>query len=473
MNSLGRTFLTVAHNKFESKMSDGSVETVEESYSTRVVLDIEGNQREVIDAKDRVVMHYDYDMLGSQIHSVSVDAGERWMLNDVAGKPIRAWDARGHEFRTEYDQLHRPINQFVSGTDVNESDPRVLNREVLFGKIEYGEEQANDIELNLRTRPFKSYDNAGALVSVEYDFKGNLLRGTRQLAADYKGIPDWVATVDLEPEVFANSTTYDALNRPISFVSPDNSEIKPTYNEANLLEQVQVRLRGAAEWTTFVADIDYNAKGQRELIEYGNGVQTTYDYDPLTFRLIDLKTTRDSDGDLQNLSYIFDPAGNIIYINDAAQQTIFFANTQITPDADYTYDAIYQLIQASGREHIGQMGQVDHNDPDIHPLPHPNNVEAMRRLHRVIRIRRGRQHSLDDPPGQRRELDAVLPIRRRQQSFTHDQPARRRSRRTLHRGVQIQSTRQHDVHAASVADGLGLRRAHASVIGASIQRRHG
>ena len=60
------------------------------------------------------------------------------------------------------------------------------------------------------------------------------------------------------------------------------------------------------------------------------------------------------------------------------QQTIFFANTRITPDADYTYDAIYQLIQASGREHIGQMGQVDHNDPDIHPLPHPNNVEAMR-----------------------------------------------------------------------------------------------
>ena len=70
----------------------------------------------------------------------------------------------------------------------------MLNRDVLFGKIEYGEEQANDIELNLRTRPFKSYDNAGALVSVEYDFKGNLLRGTRQLATDYKSIPDWAAS---------------------------------------------------------------------------------------------------------------------------------------------------------------------------------------------------------------------------------------------------------------------------------------
>ena len=32
-----------------------------------------------------------------------MEAGERWMLNDVAGKPICAWDSRGHAFRTDYD----------------------------------------------------------------------------------------------------------------------------------------------------------------------------------------------------------------------------------------------------------------------------------------------------------------------------------------------------------------------------------
>ena len=109
--------------------------------------------------------------------------------------------------------LRRPLNQFVRGTDANESDPRVLNRDVLFGKIEYGEGQANDVGLNLRTRAFRSYDNAGILTSEKYDFKGNLLRGMRQLAADYKSIPDWAGAVALEPEVFASSTTYDALNR--------------------------------------------------------------------------------------------------------------------------------------------------------------------------------------------------------------------------------------------------------------------
>ena len=41
-----------------------------------------------------------------------------------------------------------------------------------------------------------------------------------------------------------------------------------------------------------MTNIDYNAKGQRELIEYGNDVRTAYEYDPLTFRLIHLRTTR-------------------------------------------------------------------------------------------------------------------------------------------------------------------------------------
>jgi hypothetical protein len=32
----------------------------------------------------------------------------------------------------------------VRGTDANRSDPRTLNQDVRFERIEYGEEQAND-----------------------------------------------------------------------------------------------------------------------------------------------------------------------------------------------------------------------------------------------------------------------------------------------------------------------------------------
>ena len=66
MDALGRTFLTVAHNKLERSGSPSPGDPPTEAfYSTRVELDIEGNQREVIDALDRIVMRYDYDMLGS------------------------------------------------------------------------------------------------------------------------------------------------------------------------------------------------------------------------------------------------------------------------------------------------------------------------------------------------------------------------------------------------------------------------
>ena len=44
--------------------------------------------------------------------------------------------------------------------------------------------------------------------------------------------------------------------------------------------------------TTYVEHIAYNAKGQRTLIAYGNGVMTRYAYDPQTFRLARLRTER-------------------------------------------------------------------------------------------------------------------------------------------------------------------------------------
>src|SRR5437762_7913930 len=105
---LGRPFLTIAHNRFER---NGAV--VDESYPTHVELDIEGNQRAITDALGRKVVTYDYDMLSTKIHQVSMDAGERWILNDVVGKPIYAWDSRDHQTRYEYDALHRPTSVFV------------------------------------------------------------------------------------------------------------------------------------------------------------------------------------------------------------------------------------------------------------------------------------------------------------------------------------------------------------------------
>jgi RHS repeat-associated protein len=363
-DSLGRTFLTVAHNRF---VRNGS--TVEEFYATRVILDIEGNQREVIDAKDRIVMRYDYDLLGNRVHQASQEAGERWMLNDVTGKPIRAWDSRGFARRLTYDELRRPTGLFVTENGA----------ERLAERTEYGEGQGE--ATNHRGKVYRQFDQAGVVTNAAYDFKGNLLESRRQLLRDYKTAPDWSGSPALEAETFTGRTAFDALNRPVELRPPDGSLIRPTYNEANLLERIEANLRGAATATPFVADLDYNAKGQRERIAYGNGAVTSYTYDPLTFRLTQLTTTRSGDR-LQDLRYTYDPAGNITHIRDEAQQTVYFNNAVAEPHAEYTYDAIYRLIEATGREHIGQSnlpvpGSWD-DAPRVH-LSHPHDGQAMRR----------------------------------------------------------------------------------------------
>ncbi|AUX35469.1 MULTISPECIES: RHS repeat-associated core domain-containing protein [Sorangium] len=83
---------------------------------------------------------------------------------------------------------------------------------------------------------------------------------------------------------------------------------------------------------------------------------------------------------LKNLRYVYDPVGNIVEIGDSAQQTVFFNNDVVSPSAQYVYDAVYRLIEATGREHAGGLSDAprDQNDLPIQSLPHPNDPQALR-----------------------------------------------------------------------------------------------
>ena len=359
---LGRPFLTVAHNRFKR----GSV-SVDEKYRGLVELDIEGNQREVVDARGRAVLRSDFDMLGNRLHSASMEAGERWTLKDALGKPVLAWDSRGHRHATEYDAARRPtrVRLTVGAT------PETVVQETI-----YGESRPNPEANNLRGHVFRVLDAAGQLTTDDYDFKGPLKRSRRKLAREYAKQLNWSVAVPLEPGAFETTTRYDALSRPVETRTPDGTALRPVYNEANLLERLEGNLRGSAQVTRFVDDIDYDAKAQRTLVAYANGARTTYEYDRETFRLTHIETTRGSDV-LQDLHYTYDPVGNITHLQDDAQQRIFFANQFVDPHADYSYDAVYRLIEARGREHLGQAaGGEPFPSP---PGPHPNVDGAMGR----------------------------------------------------------------------------------------------
>ncbi len=138
---------------------------------------------------------------------------------------------------------------------------------------------------------------------------------------------------------------YNALNQLTEAVMPDGSALRYSYDKGGLFNKI------SKQETEFITNITYNAKGQRENIYYGNNTKTRYDYHPENFRLIRLLTSRNTGQDiLQDLNYEYDAEGNITAITDGAQETIFHDNQIIDARSTYSYDALYRLTSATGRE---------------------------------------------------------------------------------------------------------------------------
>ena len=361
LDTLGRSFFSIADNGAAGK------------YTTHAELDIEGNQRSVTDARGNKVMSWKYDMLGHQLYQNSMDGGVRWVLNDCMGKPIRKWDSKGQVFETEYDLLHRPLSNKITTNGITS----------VFEKILY----ATVADKGANGQIKEHLDTSGLVKNIDFDFKGNLLESQRTLLADPKFFPDWNINPGFSGDIFRTATEYDALNRPLKYTPPylttePASVVFPKYNEAGLLEKVLVKIR-AKPIQEYVSSIEYDAKGQRIFIGYGNKTQTRYTYDPFTFRLLRLHTVRPAgvndsgvlnlgamlqslaswlglspkDVAVQDLQYSYDPVGNITSIFNNAEDTVFFRNKKVDPHCYYTYDAIYRLIRAEGREHLGQTDQ--------------------------------------------------------------------------------------------------------------------
>jgi hypothetical protein len=164
-DTLGRPFLSIANNGKDANGND-------QKYATRSILDINGNQRELIDALGRIVTRYDYDMPGTRIHQASMDAGERWMLNNVTGKPIRGWNSRNYALSTEYDALRRPLRSLVQGGDPNEPNATLFAQPVVYERTIYGDSADTGLtepqqqQANLKTKVFKHFDGAGVVTAA-------------------------------------------------------------------------------------------------------------------------------------------------------------------------------------------------------------------------------------------------------------------------------------------------------------------
>jgi RHS repeat-associated protein len=396
LDSLGREVIAIAHNRTDS---------IDEKYLTFTKLDAEGKPLWIRDARGNLVMQYItppkktrladenhedfpfvtiggtkvysapcYDIAGNLLYQHSMDAGDRWMLMDAAGKPMLAWDANDKGegtpvqlrlYRTDYDALHRPTAQWLKLDDAalalieafeycDTSQPN--------GAMDVGDAKNR----NLIGQAVVHRDPSGKATVERIDLSGKPAHITRTLimpdAGASNGVVDWDAASPLDNETFHQITEHDALGRMTTLHNWHRLEVAriaiylPAYNQRGLLvhEDLVTHATGydkdSGTSTPAIKKITYNEKGQKLSLERGNGTTTTYSYDRETNRLTTLKIARGGGALLQNLSYTYDPVGNITHIEDAAQKTVFTNNSEVEPKHEYTYDALYRLIKASGRE---------------------------------------------------------------------------------------------------------------------------
>jgi RHS repeat-associated protein len=338
---------------------------------TRSSFDVRGNLLAITDALNRSAFQHSHDLLNRPLKVDSIDAGLRTSVLDAIGNLVESRDSKGSLALRRYDNLNRPIELWARDNDVPAS-PFTIRE-----KLTYAPNGAPKYSAG---RLIEHHDEAGIVKVHGYDFKGNILETSRQVPKDSEmsvWLADWssaqaAATASrLESKAYVTTTSYDALNRVIAITYPEDVSgrralLTPHYNRGGALHSVKIRKSAVAAEETFVEHIAYNARSQRVLIAFGNGVMTRHAYNLQNFRLARLRTERFQKPDalqwfglgpatglndelLQDYSYRYDLAGNIISIEERVKHC-----GVRNPDPDqllrlFDYDPLYRLTKATGR----------------------------------------------------------------------------------------------------------------------------
>ena len=360
-----RQFLDTLGRPFKTEITNFTPDGTTETYTSSVKLDVTGNVLRTIDAKGQIALEECFDRAGRPIKSASNDAGTSFGLPAMDGQPRIGHLANGHRIEQDYDDLRRPTHLWVTTPD---GDHYV--REAIL----YSEDAPTPI-VNGAGQPWRIFDPCGMVETPGYDFKG-VPTSTRRHVLDTftsaSGPDDFTAwdrhdltsSLSLFGESFTTTATMDALGRPVIASAPDGSVQRFAYDEGGGLITIDLEGQpGRTGQQNIVTHVEYDSKGRREFISYGNGTQTAYEYDQNNFRLKSLKTERGA-AILQHLQYEYDPLGNITQIQDLAGDAILPGYQDVPPIKTYIYDSLSRLIEATGREHIDQVGQGLRDRPD-------------------------------------------------------------------------------------------------------------
>jgi insecticidal toxin complex protein TccC len=289
-----------------------------------------------------------YSLSGKPLQVNSVDAGWRLNLPGDAGQILRSWDQRGNHWQSTYD------NQLRLSTVEEQAVGQALRKVEC---LSYGDSSQESATLNQCGALIRHDDSAGTLIIEGYALCGKPLRQTRHFLMEVAQ-PDWPADEKdrdglLEKgEGYKTSWSYDALGQIIQQTDAARHEQHYRFDVAGQLKSVSVKIKDDKAQKTIVKDLAYNAFGQVESQTAGNGVTSRAVFDPASGRLTSLSASVPGKT-LQDLHYTYDAVGNVLQITDNVQPERFNSNQRVKPVSTFTYDSLYQLTSATGREAAG------------------------------------------------------------------------------------------------------------------------
>ena len=214
-----------------------------------------------------------------------------------------------------------------------------------------------------------------------------------------------------------------------------------------------------------MTDIDYDAKGQRTRSSYGNGVRTDLRLRPADLPADAACRRRRGARAPAGPGYTYDPAGNITqHPRRRAADGLLPQPGGSSPAPTTPTTPLYRLVEATGREHLGQAGahpQTTWDDAPRIGLPASADGKAHGPLRRAVRLRRRRQPAELRPPRRDRRagwtrdyaLRRAEPARagRASNRLTSDRGRRRPRAETVHATTPTATCRD----AAPAGDATG------------------
>ena len=321
---------------------------------------------------------YITSLSGQVLRTESADAGTSLALNDAAGRPVICIS----QIRTdnEQDDRSRAVTQTFryegadsAGRPLSIAEQTAGQNAQVTERFVYAGSSEAEKAKNLAGVCTHHYDPAGLMQTDSIALTGVPLSVTRQLLKDADKPDTRVNWPESNPErllsaeKYTTQTTADTTGAVLNTTDAAGHQQKVTYDIAGLLSTSRVTVKGGAE-KIIIKSVTYSAAGQKLREEHGNGVVTTYTYEPQTQRLIAVKTEHPARKKIfQDLRYEYDPVGNVLCVTNSAEETRFWHNQKVVPENRYTYDTLYQLVSATGRE-MASAGQQSCSLPDISPF---------------------------------------------------------------------------------------------------------